>query len=407
MLTSDLVRATVYKASLRPSFLAEGDSAWLQSAEELLEMFRRAVGSPIAFILDEMVEAIEGEDLPVVWKGLARVLEARCHLVPAEKQVTWQARLDLFARAAILRQNSGFDAEKRAELVSMESAQIGANSLEFLEALYADVPGHETISAFEDISAGRLLEEYNLALAQGVVLRSEWLEVELQKGSTRQIRNLISAAKFHQLHWDLTADIDQPEKNIRIRFDGPMSLFDSTTKYGIRLACFLPTALAVEEAKISASLIWGKRPARKVIWEYHGSKVPFPNRHRLAPPAHPEIKGLHKLWQSTENDWELDDCCQVLPFGESQFWIPDYLLKNRSDGRMVFVEILADWKKDRLTKMIQGLSESPEIPWLLVAKGSSKRAGFDHPGLGWYRSFPSPEKLLLWVESRAIKPLPG
>jgi hypothetical protein len=27
--------------------------------------------------------------------------------------------------------------------------------------------------------------------------------------------------------------------------------------------------------------------------------------------------------------------------------------------------------------------------------------------LGWYRSFPSPEKLLLWVESRAIKPLPG
>ena len=217
----------------------------------------------------------------------------------------------------------------------------------------------------------------------------------------------MSAAKFHQLHWDLTADSDQPEKNIRIRFDGPMSLFDSTTKYGIRLACFLPTALAVEEAKISASLVWGKRPARKVIWEHHGSKVSFPNRHRLAPPAHPEIKGLHKLWQSTENDWELDACCQVLPFGESQFWIPDYLLKNRSDGRKVFVEILADWKKDRLTKMIQGLSESPEIPWLLVAKGSSKRAGFDHPGLGWYRSFPSPEKLLLWVESRAIKPLPG
>ena len=111
---------------------------------------------------------------------------------------------------------------------------------------------------------------------------------------------------FSDIEDMLAADSDQPEKNIRIRFDGPMSLFDSTTKYGIRLACFLPTALAVEEAKISASLIWGKRPARKVIWEYHGSKVPFPNRHRLAPPAHPEIKGLHKLWQSTENDWELE-----------------------------------------------------------------------------------------------------
>lgn len=404
MLTNDLVRATVYKAILRPAFLGSGDSVWLQSAESLLEMFRHAIGNPIASLRDEILEAIEGESLPVVWKGLARVLEARCQLIPADNQLTWQARLDFFARAAIIRRNSGFDAERRADLVLREATQIGVNSNEYLRALYADVPGHETIFAFEDIPAGRLLEEYNLALAQGIVIRAEWLEVELPKCTTRQIRYLINAAKFHQLHWDLIGEIDQEKSNVCIRFDGPMSLFDSTTKYGIRLACFLPTALAVEDAKIRTSLVWGKRPARKVIWEHQGSKVSFPNRHKLAPPGHPEIEGLQKLWQSSENDWELSDSFKVIPIGEKQFWIPDYLLKNRDDGRTVFIEILADWKKDRLAKLVECLSVNSNLPWLLIAKGSSKKSGVDHPGLGWYRSFPSPEKLLPLVASRATKP---
>jgi predicted nuclease of restriction endonuclease-like RecB superfamily len=406
MLTSDLVRGSVYRGKLRPGFLDAEDPVWQEAAETLLALFRNATGRSVSAIREEIAELIEGEDHPAVWKGLARVLEGRCALALPDRQLGWESRLEFFSRAADLRRSGKLSAENRELLVADAGEKLGLAPAEFIQALYADVPGNESVQSFEDITGTRLIGEYNQALAQGVVLRAESLSVRLDHFSAQHMRVLIRAAKFHQLHWELVEKSEGGRNHLLIRLDGPMSLFDATTKYGLRLACFLPNALALEGAAVSAVVHWGKKPVRKVEWEHSGGKVSFPNRHRLDECFQTEIEGFYKLWLEEFPDWDIEPCRKVIPIGDGRFWVPDYRLTKRETGASLFLEIHPNPGKESLSRLTTALDRQKGVPWLLLAKGNPNKFGTNNSGLVWFRSFPAPAKIIDLVGQRALTRLP-
>lgn len=404
MLTSDLLRASLYRGKLRPLFLRTGDAEARHSAEPLLELFRKAGGLSLACLREEVAGLVEPLDQPVVWKGLARVLEARCTLVSPTLQLGWESRFKLFSKAAEIRLAGGLDEPARGSLVASEAAILGIDPETLLHMLYADVPGNELVSSFEDITWERLVGEYNLALAQGMLLRAEVLRVHLEAGTSRQLRALVQAAKFHQLHWRISPG--EKTGGMDIQLDGPLSLFDSTTKYGIRLACFLPTALAVAGVRVSARVQWGKKQKKSVEWEYTASTAELPTRHQTHQGPTPEVAGFHKLWNEAGSGWQLELSRRVIPCGDSVYWVPDFELCKQASGERLFLEILATPGREKLERLVQALEAKADLPWLLVCKGNPGKLEFNHPGIAWFRTFPSPEKVACQVEARAFRPHP-
>jgi len=405
MLTSDLLRATTYRGNLKPAFLRSEAAPGKDSAETLLDIFRKAAGMPLSALREEVAGLVEAQDQPIVWKGLARVLEGRCALVPPPVQLGWENRFRLFARAAEIRLAGGTDVKAREALVADEAASLGLDPDTYLHSLYADVPGNERVESFEDITWERLVGEYNLALAQGIVLRAEHLRLQLEAGTSRQLRGLVHAAKFHQLHWHISPSGGGGA--FEIQLDGPLSLFEATTKYGIRLACFLPTAMSIPGVRISARIQWGKKQKKVVNWEYQSGMAELPNRHPAPTGPNPEIAGFQKLWSETQPGWEIAVSRRVIPCGGKRFWVPDFEINCPSSGECVLLEVQSNPTLENLEKWIQALESKPGLPWMLLCKGKPEKVGIHHPGIGWFRTFPSPEKVADQLKARAIKPLPG
>src|SRR5262249_42597689 len=111
---------------------------------------------------------------------------------------------------------------------------------------------------FKDLSAERLLQRYNVALAQAVLLRSTGVHVHVRNEPPQRYRQLFRLIKFHRL----VCEIERTAPDCYVlHLDGPLSLFAATQKYGLQLALFLPAVLLCRDFELRAELRWG--PQRK------------------------------------------------------------------------------------------------------------------------------------------------
>src|SRR5205807_3156358 len=111
----------------------------------------------------------------------------------------------------------------------------------------------QRLTAFKDTTAARLVERYNVALAQAILLRSTSVHVTLRRETPQRFRQLLRRAKFHRL-------VCEPRRGsgstYEFHVDGPLSLFSATQKYGVQLASFLPHVLLCKDFALRADLLW-------------------------------------------------------------------------------------------------------------------------------------------------------
>src|SRR6202035_3376279 len=123
---------------------------------------------------------------------------------------------------------------------------------------FADLKSEQRLVRFKDISAERLLQRYNEALAQAVLLRSTRVHVIVRHESPQRVRQLLRLVKFHRL----VCEVEKLGAGVQLHLDGPLSLFSATNKYGLQLALFLPAVLLCKDFELKADLRWGpeKKP---------------------------------------------------------------------------------------------------------------------------------------------------
>jgi uncharacterized protein len=211
-----------------------------------------------------------------------------------------------------------------------------------------------------------LISRYNLSLCQSLLLRATEMDVYIdfsslhdgsQQDSTLQtskwLRFLFRHIKFQQLMYRIWQV--QPQSNpelYHIRIDGPQSIFQKSSRYGMKLALFLP-ALVLFPGKwyATATVLWGKKRKMKRLFC-------LSNKSNLV--SHYQATGLWRssseenfelrfqVWLEKESkkglevQWSLE-AGRLFCLEDGRLCISDFVLKHPLGD--VNVEILGYWKK--------------------------------------------------------------
>lgn len=347
MLTGKLLRVRHQRHHVVPLYVSPHDPLVRMLAEQLLEIFRRSVGRSRGEVAEEMADLIPEGPQGLLPAGLAHLLEERCTFQSPTEVSPELLRTVVFTLATQRRRQGAAEGkpfDRQAVLAEVLQTHTHFGSAEQLEeALFADLKSEQRLVAFEDLSVDRLLERYNVALAQGVLLRAVHLDIHLSGETPARFRQLCRVIKFHRL---IVRICPIGPDNYHLEVDGPLSLFSATQKYGLQLAMFLPTLLHCASFHLQAHLRWSRagRAARDktfTLSSADGLRSHLPDFGMYTPP---ELEAFVQTFRSRIHEWSLQ--CEPAPqiVGDT-VWVPDYRLIHQPTGREVYLEFFGFWRK--------------------------------------------------------------
>ncbi len=363
MLTGKLVRVRNAKDRLIPSYIATDDAKLQDYAVRLLDLYRTFIGRTRGEVEDELREAFGDNPTHLVEQGLAKLLEDRCEYEVDSENDPAEVREKVFLKAALARKTGGkFDRTVVLEAVAVES---GISSVEIDRNLFADLKSEQRMVSFDDFTVAQLLHRYNVALAQAILLRSAGITVQVFDESPNRYRQLIRKIKFHRLICEI-----QPggKDSHTLKLDGPLSLFSSTSKYGLQLAFFLPSLLLCKRFELTATVRWGAERKEKsfTLSNSDGLKSHLVDTGDFVPK---ELQMFAESFRKSVQDWELSTDADVvlLPSGH---WAPDFQLVHKSSGTVVRMEVLGFWRRTDAEKLYRRLSTELKAPFVLAVSDS-------------------------------------
>ncbi|MCA9562523.1 MAG: DUF790 family protein, partial [Myxococcales bacterium] len=264
MLTADLLMATCRSGRVYPRYVKTSDKDLLELAGELIATFQEAADSKPPWrrgrLDEELADQADPNHSPIRFKGLCKLLFDRSEFEERSELDPETVRKLVFERAAgTNRGKIGQPWEtQRTAILSAVAEELGTSATAVEAAMYVDLEENQRLTRFRPITADSLLDRYNLALAQAVLIRATELRLEVGKATPAAYRQLFRALKFRQL----IHQIEPTEGGFKIVVDGPLSLFSSSTKYGVAIANFLPTLLLLDNWSLEADILWGKKKTR-------------------------------------------------------------------------------------------------------------------------------------------------
>src|SRR6516162_3662877 len=263
MLTGKMVAVRYARDRIIPRYIDVSDPGWREVAERLLTLFRGQEGRTRGELEEERSELFGNDPGQLVHQGLAKLLEDRCEFEVVSGRPPEEVREVVFRAAALARQTREGEAPAEPAAPALVSGSAGASpshsplvppfdrpavlrsaagelgfSIEAVDqSLFADLKSEQRLVRFKDTTAERLLQRYNVALAQAVVLRSTHVQVTIRHEPPQRYRQFFRLVKFHRLVCEV--EKSAPD-SYQVHLDGPLSLFAATQKYGLQLALFLP-----------------------------------------------------------------------------------------------------------------------------------------------------------------------
>lgn len=362
MLTGNLVRVKTVKMRILPLYLNRENPEWLDVAESLLEIFRAGAGMTRGELEEAVGDLFGSGQATLAHRGLARVLEDRSEFEIVAEADPEEIREKLFTAAALYRtaiaakrQSSdpsavipGFNRQGILEAVARE-LKLEPDKLE--SSLFADLKDENRLLKFEDLTAQRLVDRYNVALAQSVLLRATRLDVEIRGESPARLRRVLQMLKFHRLLFHASGSL---QDGLNLSIEGPMSLFQSTTKYGLQMALWLPTLLQCRDFRLNAELHWG---TKRELRTFHLEKADGLVSHLTDSASYqpPEFEAFIGRFRQIATGWSIEPAETVYrgtgQEGLTRVWVPDFILHHTS-GKTIQLEILGFWRKNSLNEIL-------------------------------------------------------
>jgi predicted nuclease of restriction endonuclease-like RecB superfamily len=359
MLTGRLLRARVRGDQVTPIYIDSAEPTWMAAAQGLIDVFRRHRGESRGVIEEEIREISGNDPAQLVHQGFAKLLEDRSEFDVVAGQPPDQVREMVFGLAAERRKTAeGFD---RDILLAEAATRLEMTSDAVDRSLFADLKTEQRLIHFEDITPERLIERYNVALAQAVLLRSTGILINVKHEAPARYRQLLRNVKFRRLVCEIEAI--KPEGH-RLHLDGPLSLFSATQKYGVQLALFLPAVLLCRDFELKADLRWGPRREIKrfTLTSENGLVSHDPDRGMYVPP---EIGMFVDLFRKKVDAWEISEETELLPLGKT-YWAPDFRLIEKATGRIVYLDVLGFWRRSQTEAHLRRLQENARVPFILA-----------------------------------------
>lgn len=363
MLTGDLVRARRKGENLVPVYLrAPGRERLAPYAEALIAALRTLVGQRRDDVDDALEGLHHGARDRVAVLGLRKLCEDRSTYgmepgVPPE-----EVRRAVFFEASKVHQQLGvrerFD---RDAVLSTVGARLDQPAATLDARLYADLRGEERLLSFEAPTATELLERYDVALAQATLFRATKVVLRVEGESPARYRALFRSARFHGLLHLVEGSAD---RGYTITLDGPMSLFEASSRYGVRLAMFLPAVLACRAFHLRAELAWGKTREPAVFTVTPADEL-VPHAETEAALA-PEMEALCAAFKRLDSPWKVAPNDRVLALPGEAVVVPDLVFRHAKSRREVFLEHFGPWCRDAVFRRVEAVKRGLGARLLLV-----------------------------------------
>jgi predicted nuclease of restriction endonuclease-like RecB superfamily len=413
MLTGKQVRVRYARDKIVPCYLDADDAEWREVAERLIELFRGAARKSRGELEQDLADAFGDDPTQLVHQGLAKLLEDRCEFEVESGRPPEELRDAVFQAAAAQRKRDAdaLTAFDRDAVLREVGAALGLTPEAVADGLFADLKSEQRLTRFDDISAERLLQRYNVALAQAVLLRAVRVHVTVRNEPPQRYRQLLRRVKFHRL----VCEVERltPE-SYQLHLDGPMSLFSATQKYGLQLALFLPALLHCADFELKAELRWGalRKPKHFALTPRDGLVSPQTDAGMYVPA---EMAMFVGLFRKRAADWDIHEETEIFPLGPG-FWVPDFRLTHRATGRTVLLEVLGFWRRSSAEQHLRRLREHLSQPFLLAVSDQLHIEDAeleDLPvGIHRFRNMPLPDEIarlaagLLGVTAAALPEAP-
>ncbi len=240
---------------------------------------------------------------------------------------------------------------RRDEIIKAVAADLNLEPDAVMNALFADLRDENRLLRFDDLTALRLIDRYNVALAQAVLLRSVNVRAEVRNERPQRYRQFLRKLKFHRLLHRVEGNMSD---GYVFYIDGPLSLFSATTKYGMQVAMFLPSLLSCSNFRLEAELRWG--PRREVRSFYLDSRDGLVSHVQDTGTYVPvELTAFVERFRQVAPEWEISEATNIFELGREGVWVPDYRAVHTATGVDVFIDVVGYWKKsslERLTRLL-------------------------------------------------------
>ena len=359
MLTADHVDARRQGGEL---VLRRLDARALREAHDLAEAYLDAARSHVGRRREELSEAWKaistGARKRRLAGGLEKLIDDACGFDADETLEPALVRRAIFSRATELRRVRGESLDDarpfdRDAVVADVAAAMGRSPADLESALFSDLRGEHVLRVAPPMNAASIVEAYELGRAQAVLLRAVRVTCKVKAASPGLLRAFFARMKFHRLLFTVARDGDGDE-GFTITIDGPFSMFESVTKYGLRLALVLPALRALDTWSLVAEVRWGKDREPLVFRMSHtdiGERGAAGSLPHVSDEVSALLSGLETM-HAGGSPWQPEIATVLLDHPGLGVCIPDLALRN-SAGELVYVEVLGFWSRDAVWKRIE------------------------------------------------------
>lgn len=358
MLTADLVHARRAGGELKLVALTPDRRARaFELAAELESIARAHVGCT----REELEEAWSAIDVPArdrkLADGLRKLIEDGLELEVNEGDPA-ALRRQVFELAAVRRREERFDRDE----VLREVAAVAGVHPEIVERdLYADLRSAHVLRRVSGPPARSIVESYDLEQARAVLLRATRVIARVRSASPAAMRALFRKLKFLRLLYTIRREGD----GFALELDGPYSMFESVTKYGLSLALALGAIAECGRWELEADVRWGPE-RRALVFKLAGDAragVAIPER------LPDEVEALRDRFADREA-WTVAQADELLDLPGIGICVPDLAFTHRETGELVYLEVLGFWSRAAVWKRVE-LAEAG-LPHKIVFAVSSR-----------------------------------
>jgi uncharacterized protein len=344
VLTADLVNARRRGGELKLVVLDE------ESRARAVEMATALVAAALLHAgstRDDLEEALSlvdaGPREQRLRDGLIKLLLDRCEFDDNDGVDAQGIRSAVFTRAAATRAElpagGRFD---RPAVFAHVALERGMTPEAVERSIFADLRGAHVLLRFASVQPAALVLAYERGQAAAVLLRAVKVTVDLAPTSAGPLRAFFRRLKFLRLLHTIT----KTEKGHRVVIDGPFSMFESITKYGLQLALVLPALEQCDGWKLVADVRWGKERTPLVFrCEADDAAV----RARAAePPVMSEVAALIKSFRALGTAWRVSVSTKILDLPGVGLCVPDLMFERGGEGwptERIHLEVMGYWSR--------------------------------------------------------------
>lgn len=283
-------------------------------------------------------------------EGLIKLVTDRCEFETSADIDPALLREGVFKAASRLRQAAGHASDfKREDALASAGTAFGLSTDEVDALLYADLKNARRLKEFRSISAMSLVELYEKGQGQAVLLKATRVTVHVHAEVATSYRRLFRRLKFLGL---LHVIYPGTDGGYRIEIDGPFSMFQSVTKYGLKLALMVPALEECGQWQLDAEVIWGKEKQR-LAFHMEGKGQGTSDTDGDEPRLADETARLLERFQKLATPWKASPATAILNLQGVGLCIPDLQFVHLETGEVAYLEVMGFWSRDAVWKRVE------------------------------------------------------